>query len=205
MEKLTIPDNKFIVGLTGNIATGKSAVINLALEHGALTIDADKIVHQILEEDTTVQTAIVHTFGPAVQQADGHIDRPALGKIVFNDPQALRKLEAIIHPVVHRRVLARIEASPSSIVMIEAIKLLEGKLRGICHLIWVTHCSRERQLERLQVCRGLDEKTAVMRIDSQSPQEDKVRQADVVIDTAGLMEETRRQFELAWSRIPQSG
>ena len=203
MEKLNVPEDKFIIGLTGNIATGKSAVMNLAIECGALAIDADKIVHEILEDDLVVQEAIANIFGPTVRQADGKIIRPALGKIVFDDPQALRELEAIIHPAVHRQVISLIKESQSSIVMIEAIKLLEGKLRGICHMIWVTRCSRERQLERLRICRGMDEKSAVMRVDSQAPQEDKVSQADSVIDTDGVMDDTRRQFEQAWSRIPQ--
>ena len=89
--------------------------------------------------------------------------------------------------------------------MIEAIKLLEGRLREVCHTIWVAHCPRQRQLERLRICRGLDEETAIIRVDSQAPQEDKIRQADIVIDTGGLMEDTKRQFEQAWSRIPQPG
>jgi dephospho-CoA kinase len=203
MEKLRVPEDKFIIGLTGNIATGKSAVMKLAIERGALAVDADKIVHEILEDDVTVQGAIANIFGPTVRQADGRIIRPALGKIVFGDPQAMRKLEAIIHPAVHRQVISRIEESQSSIVMIEAIKLLEGKLRGICHEIWVTRCSRERQLERLRICRGMDNETAVMRVDSQAPQGDKVLQADVVIDTNGVMDDTRQQFEQAWSSIPQ--
>jgi dephospho-CoA kinase len=203
MEKLSVPDDKFIIGLTGNIATGKSAVMNLAIERGALAIDADKIVHEILQHDMAVQEAITNIFGPTVRHADGRIIRSALGEIVFDNPQAMRNLEAIIHPAVHRQVLSRIKESQSSIIIIEAIKLLEGKLRGICHTIWVTRCSRERQLERLRVCRGLDDESAVIRVDSQAPQEDKVLHADSVIDTDGLMDDTRRQFEQAWSRIPQ--
>ena len=203
MDKLSIPEGKFIIGLTGNIATGKSAVMNLAIERGALAIDADKIVHEILDGDTVVQEAIANKFGPTIREADGRIKRPALGKIVFGDAQALRKLEAIIHPAVHRQIMSRINESHSSIVMIEAIKLLEGKLREICHAIWVTRCSRERQLERLRMCRGMDEESALIRIDSQTPQQEKVLQANIVIDTDGLMNDTRRQFEQAWSQIPQ--
>lgn len=203
MDELRAHKDKFVIGLTGNIATGKSAIMNLAREQGALVIDADKIVHEILAEDEDVQAAVVAAFGPAVQQVSGGIDRPALGRIVFGDAHALGELEAIVHPAVQRRVLARIQESAASIVMIEAIKLLEGKLRGLCHTIWVAHCTREQQLERLRVCRGLDAKTAVLRVDSQAPQEEKVRQADVVIDTGGLMEDTRRQFAAAWAAVPQ--
>ncbi len=203
MKKLSVPEDKYIIGLTGNIATGKSAVMNLAVEHGALAVDADKIVHELLAGDPVVQEAIVDTFGPTVMGADGQIIRPVLGQIVFGNPEALRELEAIIHPAVHRQAVARITASPCSIVMIEAIKLLEGRFREICHTIWVTRCSRERQLERLRICRGMDEKSAVLRVDTQAPQNEKVQQADVVIDTDGLMVDTRRQFEQAWARIPQ--
>jgi dephospho-CoA kinase len=204
MEDLAVPADKIIIGLTGNIATGKSAVMNLAAERGALAIDADKIVHDILASDLVVQKAIVTSFGPTIQRDDGQIDRPALGEIVFNDPQALRQLEAIIHPAVYRQVVKIIQDSAARIVIIEAIKLLEGKLSGICHTIWVTRCSRETQLQRLQVCRGWDEETAAMRIDAQHPQEEKVALADSVIDTGGLMEDTRRQFAAAWSRVSQS-
>ncbi len=203
MEELTVPTDKTIIGLTGNIATGKSAVMNLAAEQGALAIDADKIVHEILANDISLQEATITAFGPTIQTNDGRIDRAALGKIVFNDPQALRQLEEIIHPAVHRQVIEIIRGSDAPIVIIEAIKLLEGKLRGICHTIWVTRCPREIQLQRLRVCRGLDEETAAMRIDSQSPQVEKVAQADIVIDTDGHIEDTKRQFAAAWSRLPR--
>lgn len=197
------PEGKLIIGLTGNIATGKSAIMKMAQEHGALIIDADKVVHEILAGDQDVQATVIETFGPAVRQEDGGINRAALGKIVFSDSQALAALEAIVHPAVHLRVLAIIRDSTVPVVMIEAIKLLEGKLRGMCHSIWVTHCSREQQLQRLQVCRGLDEETAVMRVEAQAPQEEKLRQADVVIHTGGLMGDTRQQFETAWAKLRQ--
>jgi dephospho-CoA kinase len=193
---------KVIIGLTGNIATGKSAVMRLAAARGALTIDADQVVHALLDIDTAVQATIEATFGKGIRGEDGRIDRAALGQIVFNDPNALRRLEEIVHPAVQQRILAHIQDSPAEVVMIEAIKLLEGKLRTLCHQIWVTRCPRARQLERLQICRGMDRETAVARIDAQNPQSEKVAQADVVIDTNGLMRDTHAQFELAWARLP---
>ena len=84
MAKLTIPADKFVIGLTGNIATGKSAVMQLAAQRGAFTIDADQVVHEILNHNTEVQEAIANAFGPAVLLENGRINRPALGKIVFN-------------------------------------------------------------------------------------------------------------------------
>ncbi|MCA9975910.1 MAG: dephospho-CoA kinase [Anaerolineales bacterium] len=193
---------KLIVGLTGNIATGKSAVMRLAAAQGALTIDADKIVHELQDHDAEMQAAIAVAFGRDVRADDGRINRRALGKIVFDDPQAMADLEAIVHPYVRRNVAKQIKESESSIVFIEAIKLLEGALARICHQVWVTRCSRQRQLDRLRICRGMDTETAVARIKAQPAQEEKVARADVVIDTEGLMVDTEKQFFMAWNRLP---
>jgi dephospho-CoA kinase len=192
---------KIVVGLTGNIATGKSVVMRLADERGALTIDADKVVHELLNSDTAVQERIAETFGSGVRLADGRIDRAALGEIVFNDAKALLQLEQIVHPHVTARIMALIEASTARVVMIEAIKLLEGKLRMLCREIWVTACSRERQLQRLEVCRGMETAVAEARIQAQGPAEEKIARADVVINTDGSMRDTECQFAAAWSRL----
>jgi dephospho-CoA kinase len=194
---------KIIIGLTGNIATGKSAVMRLAAERGAFTIDADMVVHEILNSDTAVREEIAETFGESVLAANGRINRAALGEIVFKNAQALGKLEQILHPRVTRRILNMIQESAAEVVMIEAIKLLEGKLWTYCREIWVTTCSYERQLQRLEVCRGMETAVAEARINAQSPPEEKIARADVVIDTDGLMRETERQFAAAWSRLVQ--
>ena len=193
---------KVIVGLTGNIATGKSAVMRLAKEHGALTIDADKIVHELMDNDATMQAAIAVAFGPEVRREDGRINRKKLGEIAFADPTAMQDLEAMVHPAVGKEVDARILASEQSVVFIEAIKLLEGNLRDICHQIWVTRCSPQRQLERLRVCRGMETEVAAVRIKAQPPQEEKVAQSDILVDTNGLMKDTEAQFNIAWARLP---
>ncbi len=193
---------KVIVGLTGNIATGKSAVMRLAQDHGALTIDADKIVHELMDNDATMQAAIAVAFGSEVRREDGRIDRKKLGEIAFADPSALQDLEAMTHPAVRKEVDARILASKQNIIFVEAIKLLEGNLRDVCHQIWVTRCSPQRQLERLRVCRGMETEVAAVRIKSQPPQEEKVAQSDVLIDTNGLMRDTEVQFDIAWARLP---
>ncbi|MDX1417970.1 MAG: dephospho-CoA kinase [Candidatus Promineifilaceae bacterium] len=201
MEPSKPRKDKFVIGLTGNIATGKSTVMALAAQRGALTIDADELVHEILNHDTAVQDAIAAVFGAGVRHADGKINRPALGKIVFNNPQTLRQLERIVHPAVYTLFAQRIRETEAQIVMYEAIKLLEGKLRESCDQIWVTTCTRERQLQRLQRYRHMDETTALSRIDAQAPQEEKIAQANVVIDTNGTMQETEQQFEQAWSQV----
>ncbi|MEM7112990.1 MAG: dephospho-CoA kinase [Chloroflexota bacterium] len=195
-------DTKLLIGLTGNIATGKSAVMRLAAREGALTIDADKVVHHIMENDPSMQAALAVAFGSHIRKANGQIDRPALGKIVFNDPDALRDLEAMLHPAVRVEIVRRLTESDAKVAMIEAIKLLEGGLAEMCHQIWVTRCLQSLQIDRMRICRGMDMESSVARINAQPPQEEKVAQADVVIDTGGLMRDTERQFELAWRRLP---
>lgn len=193
-----------IIGLTGNIATGKSAVMRLAAEHGALTIDADRVVHDLLDNDTAIQAIVAETFGPEVRRADGRIDRAALGRLVFGDPAALRRLEGLLHPAARAEIARRVAAADAPVVMIEAIKLLEGPLAGICDQVWVTTCARTTQLERLRVCRGLDEAAAVARVDAQSSQKEKIARADVVIYTDGPLSATEEQFAAAWGSIGTS-
>jgi len=198
------PD-KTLVGLTGNIATGKSTVMRMAADAGALTIDADKIVHQLLDGDGELQAAVAAAFGPAVRRANGTIDRTALAEIVFSNPERLRELERLVHPAVRRQIRKQIDDSDATVVFVEAIKLLEGGLAELVDQVWVTRTQRRTQIERLMVCRGMDAETAAMRVNAQPPQEAKVARADVVIDTDGTMESTREQFAIAWERLPAPG
>ena len=196
---------RMILGLTGNIATGKSAVMRLAAERGALTIDADKVVHELLDDDATIQAAVVEAFGPEVRRSDGRIDRAALGRIVFGDAGKLGQLEGLLHPATRAEIARRVAAAEAPVVMIEAIKLLEGPLAALCDQIWVTACEQGTQLERLRVCRGMAEASAVARIDAQPPQAVKIARADVVIYTDGLMTATQAQFEAAWQKLHPAG
>ncbi len=198
------PD-KTLVGLTGNIATGKSTVMRMAADAGALTIDADRVVHELLQADGDMQAAVAAAFGPAVRQDSGAIDRTALAAIVFSDAERLRELEGLLHPAVRRRIREQIDGSDATVVFVEAIKLLEGGLAELVDQVWVTRAQRRVQIERLMVCRGMDAETAAVRVNAQPPQEAKVARADVVIDTDGTMETTRKQFALAWDRLPAPG
>jgi dephospho-CoA kinase len=161
---------KVLIGLTGNIATGKSTILQLAQEQGALTLDADAAVHEILATDPGAQQAIVDAFGPEIRQPDGAINRVAMASIVFSDEDSLSLLEQILHPRVRRRLFKKIDRSAQDVVLIEAIKLLEGGLSDECDQIWVTRCSVATQVERLMTYRDLDEETALMRINAQSSQ-----------------------------------
>ena len=182
-----------VVGLTGNIGTGKSAIMKVAATRGALTIDADKVVHSIQENNKEIQSKIGKAFGKEVLLPDGKINRPVLGPIVFSDPEKMAELESIIVPQVRIDIENMVNSATEPFVMIEAIKLLEGGLKDICDEIWVANCGKFLQLQRLIISRGMDEDEAFKRVMAQNPQEEKVAQATSVIDTTGTLAQTHTQ------------
>ena len=196
---------KFVIGLTGNIATGKS-VVRKMLEHlGAYTIDADALAHRAITKGAPGYQPVVETFGKWILGPDGEIDRRKLGQIVFSDPEALQRLEAIVHPLVFQGIDWLIQRNSRPVVVIEAIKLLETELHRACDSIWVVRASLPRQVERLVRKRGLSENEARRRIAAQPPQKAKIAVADVVIDNDGSFESTWKQVVAAWQRVvPQA-
>lgn len=191
----------YLIGLTGNIATGKSTVLRLMAERGALTIDADRVVHALLGQQAII-AEIAQLLGPAVIKEDGMLDRPTIGRIVFADADKLRQLEAILHPAVRQQIAQTIAQADEAVIVIEAIKLIGSPLGQLCHEIWVTTCSAETQIARLQRYRQLDESAARLRVEAQAPQADKLAQADVIINTEGDSAETERQLIRAWAELP---
>lgn len=192
----------YIIGLTGNIATGKSTVLRYLQQKGAYVFDADKLAHESMQKGTHTYWAIVDTFGEAILQADGAIDRPKLGQVVFSDPAKLAQLEALVHPAVFdlaRRELAKVEAD---VVVLEAIKLLEaGQLVTMCDEVWVVVSSPEIQIQRLRETRNMSEAEARRRMAAQSPPEEKVKRSDRVIDNSGTEAELYAQVDQAWAAI----
>lgn len=191
-----------IIGLTGNIGTGKSTILQMLRERGARTIDADKIAHEVMAPDGSAYAAIVEAFGEEVLSPDGTIDREKLGQIVFNDPAKLSLLEQIVHPAVLERINAEAESASEDIIVIEAIKLLEaGMSIALCDQIWVVVSPVEQQIERLVESRGMSRSAAEARMASQSPQAFKTSHADVVIDNSGSIEDLEKQVEAAWRTL----
>jgi dephospho-CoA kinase len=192
---------KYVIGLTGNIATGKS-VVRKMLEHlGAYGIDADALVHRALAQDAPGYKPVVEMFGKWVIGENGGIDRTKLGHIVFSDPEAMKLLENITHPLVRQAVDVLCRRATQKIVVIEAIKLIEGPLRSACDSIWVTYASFDVQLARLMEKRSLNETTARQRINAQTSQDEKRVAAHVVINNIGSYEDTWRQVSLAWQAL----
>ncbi|HEX9090943.1 MAG TPA: dephospho-CoA kinase [Anaerolineales bacterium] len=192
---------KFVIGLTGNIATGKS-VVRKMLEHlGAYGIDADALGHRAIARDAPGYQDVLNTFGNWILGADGQIDRTRLAKVVFADPEALAQLEAIVHPLVRQAVDLLVRRSKQKVIVIEAIKLLEGPLRQACDNIWVTYTQKEVQIARLVQKRSMTRSMAYQRVDTQSPQIEKVKLANTVINNEGSFEETWRQVTKAWKAL----
>jgi dephospho-CoA kinase len=188
------------IGLTGNIACGKSTVLQELERLGAAVLDADAVAHQTMQPGTPVHTAIIAAFGPDILASDGQIDRGALGGIVFRDPAALAQLEAIIHPAVVAYTEEWLAGLTAEVAVIDAIKLIEAGIADQCDEVWVVTCPVEEQVRRLRVYRGLSEEEAWTRIRAQPPQEEKVARADVVIDNSGPVSRTRAQVQAAWQR-----
>lgn len=191
----------YVIGLTGNIASGKSLVSHLLAERGADVIDADYMAHETLLAGTEETAAIAERFGLGVIGPEGAVDRAALGRIVFADPVALADLEAIVHPGARRRILQRVADSNAAVAVIEAIKLLEGPLVDHVNAVWVVTATRATRTRRLVEERGMPPEEAAGRVDAQNPEEEKVRRADVVIANDGSLDDLRRQVDAAWQAL----
>ncbi len=192
---------KYVIGLTGNIATGKS-VVRKMLEHlGAYSIDADALSHRATAKGAPGYQPVLDTFGKWILGADGEIDRGKLGKLVFNDPEALKQLERIVHPLVEQAVDIMIKRATQRVVVVEAIKLLEGNLGTAFDAIWVTTAPEALQKARLMKKRNMSEAEALQRIHSQPPQEAKKAKANLVIENTGSFEDTWKQVVTAWKKI----
>jgi dephospho-CoA kinase len=190
-----------VIGVTGPIGCGKSTVAAWLGELGATTVDADLVARQVVERGEPALDQVLQEFGPEVAAPDGSLDRAALGRIVFTDPDALARLEAIVHPAVRPRILERIavatrDGAPAAVV--EAIKLVEGGLAAICDEVWLVLCDATAQRDRL-IARGADAADMDARIAAQSDIVDRLLPAATrVIDTSGTVDETRAAVEVAW-------
>ncbi len=193
--------NKYVIGLTGNIAMGKSLVRKM-LEHlGAYTIDADGLSHQVMAPGAPAYQPAIETFGRWILDKDGKVDRTKLGAVVFSHPEALARLEALTHPIVGQAIDTLINRAKQPIVVIEAIKLLETSIGQQVDSIWVVDAAPQIQLERLTSKRGMSEYEARKRIDTQNPQRDKLAKASVVVTNNGSPQDVWVQVEREWNKI----
>jgi dephospho-CoA kinase len=195
-----------ILGLTGNIACGKTTVGLMLLELGATTyVDADLVVHELYLPGRPLVPRLVEAFGTEILDADGGVDRRVLGRIVFDDHEKLRLLEAIVHPAVQEALIGRMRAlAPDTIGILDAVKLVESGYAQLCHGVWLVTCPPEVQLQRMMTTRGLSEQEARARLAAQPSLEAKRAVATEVIDNSGSLDDLRRQVTAAWERFRAS-
>jgi dephospho-CoA kinase len=190
----------FLIGVTGNIATGKSTVIRMLADLGACVIDADRVAQDLMRAGTAMHRAVVERFGADIVGGRGEIDRRLLGAIVFADPAALSDLDALVHPAVRVETRHLAQACTGPVVAIEAVKLFEAGMDADCDSVWVVTAPRAIQITRLELRSGLTREQAELRVDAQSPQADKAARADIVIDNASSLACTHWQVVRAWER-----
>ncbi len=193
-----------VIGLSGGILTGKSTVSEMLAEKGAVIIDADKIGHKTYQPWTTAWREVVQAFGNGIIKESGEIDRKKLAVIVFNDPEALARLNSIMHPRMHSMIRDEIEklrGEGVDVVVLEAAILIEANWTDLVDEVWVTVAPEETAVKRLQNRGGLTEEQARARIRSQLSSEDRAKHADVIIDTDCELAEVRAKVEELWQRL----
>jgi len=200
MGETAAHQDRFIIGLTGNIGTGKSLVRKMLQHLGVFGIDADVLTHEALKPGGPAQEQIVHCFSPSILDSQGAIDRAKLARIVFDDEEALAELENILHPFVSIAARNMIKRANLPIIVIEAIKLLDSDLVDICNSLWVVDAQEQVIFDRLSDERGMDPLEIKKRLSHQSPPKDKRKQADVVIENSQDVYHTWLQVTESWDK-----
>ncbi|MEU9076507.1 dephospho-CoA kinase [Kitasatospora sp. NPDC048538] len=190
------------IGLTGGIGAGKSEVSRLFAARGAVIVDSDVIAREVVAPGTAGLAAVVAEFGPDVLRPDGALDRPALGAVVFADPDRLRALNAVVHPLVRARS-AELEAAaaPDAVVVHDVPLLAENGLAPLYDLVVVVDAADEVRVERLVELRGMTEEEARARMAAQASRADRLAIADVVIDNGGPLDALEARVEEVWAEL----
>jgi dephospho-CoA kinase len=193
-----------ILGLTGGIGSGKSAVAGMIAEAGVPVVDADLIAREVVEPGTGAHAEIVSHFGDSILSPDGRIDRRKLGDIVFSDPVRRAELESITIPGIRAGIeaaLGRLAAGGHPAAVVEAALLHENGRASSFEATICVYCDRETQRKRIVARDGISEGDAEKKIDAQMPSDEKARLSDYVIDNSGDIEGTKRQVASLLSRL----
>ncbi len=180
------------IGLTGGVAAGKSTVASLLAELGAVVVDSDRLAREVVEPGTPGLAAVVEAFGPGVLTADGRLDRPALGALVFGDDDARRRLEALLHPLIRARAAELEAAAPPDALVVHDIPLLvETGQAGSFDAVIVVDVPLETQVERMVRDRGWSDADAAARVAAQASREQRRAAATYLVDNTGSLESLR--------------
>ncbi|CAB4822943.1 MAG: dephospho-CoA kinase [Actinobacteria bacterium] len=190
------------IGLTGGIGSGKSSVASLLLEHGAIVIDADAIARELVEPGQPALDALVAEFGPGVLTPVGTLSRGELAKLAFSDPEATKRLNAIMHPLIGEESARRIQAVPESAVVVYDMPLLvETNQRDLVDLVVVVDVPEQLQIERAVSLRGLDQGDVERRMQAQVSRDERLAIADYVIDNSGSLDELKASVAGLWADL----
>jgi dephospho-CoA kinase len=193
-----------VIGLVGGIGSGKSVVRAMLAELGAAVIDADRVGHEVYLPGTPGFAAVVECFGRDVVDAEGRIDRPKLGSVVFSDPAELARLNAIVHPLIQaeieRRIAEERRRGTVPAVIVEAAVLLEAGWDRLVDEVWLVAADREEVLRRLSASRGLSRAESEARLARQMSDEERRKAASVVIENRGSLDELRSSVADVWQR-----
>ncbi len=190
------------IGLTGGIGTGKSAVSRFLQEKGAAVIDADRVGHEVYLPNTETWREVVRAFGEGVLAPTGEIDRKKLGAIVFADPRALARLNAIVHPQMARVIADRLDdlrRKGAQVAVLEAAILLEAGWDALVNEVWVVHSPEAIVIERLARRSGLTPEEVGKRVRAQLPFEERRKRAAVIVENAGDLDELKRAVDALWN------
>ena len=194
----------FIIGLTGGILSGKSTIAQMLAEKGAAVIDADKLAHEAYKPKTKLNHELIDKFGQGIIKADGSIDRKKLSGIVFDNPEALAQLNAIVHPRIREMARAKIEQlrkKGTAIVVLEGALLIEAKWTDLVDEVWVSLAPPEVAVKRLKERGGLTEEEARARIQAQLTAAERAKYADVIINTDCELSEVSAQIDKLWKMV----
>ncbi len=199
-----------VLGITGGIAAGVTLVAGVFRELGAVVIEADQVSREVVAPGSDTHRKIVEAFGPEAVASDGALDRRRLGEIIFADPAARARLNAITHPAIRRRIWERLDRvrreDPAAIVIVDIPLLLDTAGRETFDLdgVIVVNATPDLQISRAMKRDGLSREEAQRRMDAQRPAALKAAEADWVIDNTGSIEKTRRQVQALWADLRES-
>ena len=193
-----------VIGLTGGIGSGKSTVSQFLVELGAVILNADEVGHEAFKPDTEIWRKVVAAFGRQILTPDGNIDRKKLGEIVFGNPESLSRLNQIMHPRLYALVKAQLEEyrrQGVAVAVLEAPLLIEAGWTSLVDEVWVTTAPKATVLKRLEERTGLSQAESLTRIRSQLPSAERVRHADVVINTDCDLDEVKAKVKELWKGL----
>jgi len=195
-----------VIGLTGGIGSGKSTVARLLAEKGAVIVDLDRVGHEVLKKGSQAYGQAVGEFGENILKASGEIDRSELGRVVFNSHEALMRLNQIVHPAIDNIIKTEIKKyrrQGVKVVVLEAAAMLEAGKTAQVDELWVTVVAEATALSRLKERSGYSEEDAKSRIQSQLSNEERIKQADVVINTDCTLDELKARVTGEWEKLLQ--